>query len=160
MKIIIDGNDGVGKSTLAKQLQEDLGIKSYIHLSGKDPRNFSFYAAMLQKEDVIFDRSFMDEPIYAEVLNRKPELTPLEVELLHSYLYKKGFIVIIVVSNNKKYDKNEDVRIIEAEHKIDAYFKRTAAEHGYIIYDTSFVTTSFYKELVYWLRFNSDGKVA
>ncbi|NCU31999.1 MAG: hypothetical protein EOM23_03465, partial [Candidatus Moranbacteria bacterium] len=86
MRIIIDGNDGVGKTWLAKRLQNDLGIKSYIHLSYKDPTSYSFYSNILKKENVIFDRSFIDEPIYSEVLGRKNNLSVSELLSLYNHV--------------------------------------------------------------------------
>lgn len=136
MRIIIDGNDGVGKTTLAKKLQKDLNIKSYIHLSNKDPRDFNFYSAILEKDDVIFDRSFMDEPIYSAVLNRHPKLLPSQANILHEYIKANNIIVIICFRQVKLYDDNEEKRIVNASEKIDNYFYALVKEHGYIYFDT------------------------
>ena len=52
--IIIDGPDGVGKTTLAKNLQKTFNITSFIHLTKDDPRTFEFYKNMLLKKDAVF----------------------------------------------------------------------------------------------------------
>jgi deoxyadenosine/deoxycytidine kinase len=141
MQIIIDGNDGIGKTTLAKKLMADLGIKSYIHLSGQDPRTFEFYKAMLSKQDVIFDRSFMDELIYSEVLDRTPMLTEAENEMLHMFVASNDFYVIICHSDTKRYDADESQKIIDKSADIDHYFEAVLYKHSrypfdYVSFDT------------------------
>lgn len=124
MRIIVDGNDGVGKTTLATKLQKDLDIKSYIHLSGSDPRNFDFYNNIMRKQNVIFDRSFLDDDIYSIIYNRPHGLSELETRLLTNYLaVSDDIFIIICYTNNKKITKpNETKEVLENEHKIDDYF--------------------------------------
>lgn len=135
MRIVVDGNDGVGKTNLAKRLQQDLDIKSYIHLSYNDPKSFVFYNELLKKSDVIFDRSFIDERIYSEVFKRHCLLS-FELE---SYLYNTlkllNYKVIICHTKTKQNKDNEDVEIIEHEVYIDSYFKEIAKAHNFIYYD-------------------------
>ena len=155
MRIIVDGNDGVGKTTLAKKLQKDLNIKSYIHLSGSDPKDFNFYYRLLDKQDVIFDRSFMDEPIYSIVLDRKCELTLVEEALLYNYVESNKIIVVICFRKNKLYDPSEDKRIIRAEKVIDDYFLNVAENNNYIIFDCNELldNSEKYNDLLQWLTY-------
>lgn len=135
MRIIIDGNDGVGKTWLAKRLQQDLDITSYVHLTYKDPRNYYFYLNMLKKTDVIFDRSFIDERIYSEVLGRRPEF-PEEVErMLYQQVQDLNYKVIICHTKDKQLKDDEHAEIKMFEKKIDTYFKDIALTHGYYYFD-------------------------
>jgi len=135
LNIIIDGNDGVGKTTLAKLLQKEFKIKSYIHLSAKDPRDFGFYYNILLKNDAIFDRSFMDEDIYSRVLERKCELSDTEQLILHHAVTATKAIVIICHTDSKGYDLGEDERILKHHRMIDDYFKNLADKYSYIYFD-------------------------
>ena len=135
MRIIIDGNDGVGKTTLSLRLKEDLDIKSYVHLSYKDPTNFLFYSSILEKTDIIFDRSFIDEPIYSEVLRRKPGFNNRSEENLYEKLKKLNYIVIICYSPKKINKDNEHKEIIENEKLIDRYFENVAKKNNFVYYD-------------------------
>lgn len=162
MRIIIDGNDGIGKTTLAKRLKEDLDIKSYIHLSYKDPKNFNFYANLLYKQDVIFDRSFMDEHIYSEVLDRKKALSKKAEEKLHKIVDDEDIFVIICFSEKKKYkEANEDQRIIDNVEKIDSYFFKKAFKHGYFLFNSSYTNAAYeydYKQLVGAIKYLYESK--
>lgn len=136
IRIIIDGNDGIGKTTLAKRIGQDLGIDSYIHLSYNDPRSFGFYNEIIKKDNVVFDRSFMDEVIYSSVLERDCTLSRAQVEYLHAQLKELGVIVIIAHTKNKIYSEDEFVGIVSSERRIDTYFSDLAFKYGYIYYDT------------------------
>lgn len=135
MIVILDGPDGVGKSTLAKKLQEEFNIDSYIHLTGKDPRDYAFYKTMLGKTDVIFDRSFMSEPIYSSVLEREQCLTHEELQDLYEIVDKNGIIVIICLADRAdiKYHDNENPIIIQNQSVITSYFLHVALENSYYI---------------------------
>lgn len=135
MRIILDGNDGIGKTTFAKQLQKELGIRSYIHLTGDDPRTYEFYKHILKKEDTIFDRSFLDEPIYSEVLGRKSELTDEEKAKLLAQVEISDIVVIICHNDIKRYSKDEHPLVIKYKDKIDYYFEDVALTYNYIYLD-------------------------
>lgn len=157
MRIIIDGNDGVGKTTLAKRLQSDFKIKSYIHLSGKDPRNYEFYNQLLDKEDVIFDRSFLDEPVYSAVLKRKYAMQNGEFNKLIEKVKQNNIVVIICQADKKRYDKDEDALIIENEGFIDTYFDGTAKNHNFIRFNTDKGNYDYLVEVIKFLN-NIDNK--
>lgn len=135
MRIIIDGNDGVGKTKLAKKLQRDLNVKSYIHLSYNDPTSFSFYHELLKKNDVIFDRSFIDERIYSEVLQRKCSLSFELESILYKTLKLLDYKVIICHTDNKQNKADEHSEIINHEAYIDSYFHEIAKAHDFIYFD-------------------------
>lgn len=135
MRIIIDGNDGVGKTTLSNELKDVFQIPSYIHLSYNDPTNYEFYFNMLLKDNVIFDRSFMDEKIYSKVLNRPTNLFDNEINKLHLLLKKLNYIVIICYSDKKRTKENELQQIKQNEKNIDNYFKDLAHKHNYIYFN-------------------------
>lgn len=135
MRIIIDGNDGIGKTTFARELQKALGIRSYIHLTGSDPRDFNFYAEILKKRNTIFDRSFLDEPIYSEVLGRASGLTEQEYNRLLEYTKESDIIVIICHNDIKRYAKDEHPLIMKYSDRIDKAFESIALENNFIYLD-------------------------
>lgn len=149
MRIIVDGNDGVGKTTLIKKLQKDLDIKSYIHLSSKDRADYDFYSALLDKQDVIFDRSFISERVYSHVLNRPfgSRLAYFEEDRLYRKAFENNYIIIIATSEEKVYSEGEFEAVIAKADNIDAYFEAVVNKYkdNIIRYDTR---NSNYEELV------------
>ena len=74
MKIIIEGADGTGKTTLAKILADKYGLE-ICHCTQHDPADFYFYRETLRKENVIWDRHTIGELIYPLIFDRKAKIT-------------------------------------------------------------------------------------
>lgn len=79
MKIIIEGCDGVGKSSVAEILAERLGL-DVVHFTGDDPKNFNFYYQTALKENVVYDRHTIGELVYPKVFGRKPQINMSEAQ--------------------------------------------------------------------------------
>lgn len=135
MRIILDGPDGVGKTTLAKKIQKRFNITSYIHLTYKDPEDFNFYKTMLSKTDVIFDRSFLSERIYAKIFKREPQLTLEEFSKLTRVVEDEDIIVIICLAEkeNVRYHSDEHEIIIENGDTLNEYFSKVAEALNYYV---------------------------
>lgn len=108
MRIIIEGADGVGKSTIAKKIAEKFNL-SLVHFTNKDPRDLNFYYQSLRKNNVVYDRSFLSEMIYPKIFNRPGKLKEYEFQ----YLLEKAKeldIKIIIINNYdfelKKFEEN------------------------------------------------------
>lgn len=85
--IIIEGPDGAGKTTLAKQLAFLTG-KAYHH-EGPPPQGvdvFQHYMSLLvRNEPTVFDRLFEGENVYGPILRGATRLSAEETRLLRSH---------------------------------------------------------------------------
>jgi len=147
-KIIVEGCDGVGKTTLIKKLIKKYDITSYVHVNRHDSNSFLFYLFTENKTDVIFDRHFIGEMIYPKVFNRKSDLTKNLFELLLDNFTKqeKTFICILtadddVLLNRIKVNEYDEVKnnIVE----INRQFVEIGKKYNIPIIDTT--KTSFEK---------------
>jgi len=84
--VLIEGTDGVGKTTLAQELAAQAGSRTAVFHAGP-PQNKAYLneyilplAIAADGWTCICDRWHLGEPVWAEVFNRKPILT---VEQLH-----------------------------------------------------------------------------
>lgn len=144
MKIIIEGPNNVGKSTLIKKLLERETFKNYEveHLSNKTPNTSEFHRDLLNMpQDMIFDRFFIGETVYPHIYDRDPKLTiddilSMCVDFIGNYIIiilDADFEFIIQSNKNKSEEFNyEEVlkekigfyttRKILEEHKLPVFF--------------------------------------
>jgi thymidylate kinase len=128
MNIIIEGCDGVGKTTLVNKLKKYYGVDS-IRLSYKDPTDFEFYDRILEKSDCIFDRHFLSEIVYSKLFNRE---SVIDFENTEKLL-------------NKAHELNIPIFILDTDKSIilDRLLAR-GTEHGTILNNVSYLQDSFY----------------
>lgn len=106
-EIILEGCEGVGKTTLAEKLIKKYNL-DYIHITSKDPNDYNFYKQTMRKEDVVFDRHFIGEMIYPQIYNRKGNLNKRKFNKLLKFAKKEKVHIIILTA---------DVNVIEKRIK-------------------------------------------
>ncbi|MDD3267653.1 MAG: hypothetical protein PHC75_10810 [Burkholderiales bacterium] len=144
MKIIIDGCDLTGKTTLINQIlayYNDPSL-SYLHFSYRDRRDYDFYNTILDKENFIADRHFLDEMIYPKVFNREPGLTRFKYEdLLMKCLNNDIKIIILTCSDEellkRSKTRTEEPEVIDNLLAINKQFKDLAYIYNLQIFDTT-----------------------
>lgn len=146
MKIIIEGADGTGKTTLAKILAERYGL-DICHCTQDDPGDYEFYRQTLRKENVIWDRHTLGELIYPKVFDRKPQIGTEDARLVIHYAKEEGVKVLVLTADMKDIlrrladrEKPEHPLIYENIDYIDHQFKFYAEQFHVPIVDTSKMT--------------------
>lgn len=81
MRMIVDGCDGVGKTTYASRLA-NIYHCDVIHMTAKSPKNLRAYLHRLRNDNVIFDRFFISEVVYSKVFNRNTKIKEFEIRFL------------------------------------------------------------------------------
>ncbi len=81
MRIILEGADGVGKTTLANILAFKYGL-DICHCTQHDPADFRFYKESVRKNNVIWDRHTIGELIYPKIFDRKPQISGEDVRIV------------------------------------------------------------------------------
>jgi broad-specificity NMP kinase len=98
MKIIIEGSDGTGKTTLCKKLVEKYNLE-YRHVTKDDPNTFKFYADTMRDDNVIYDRHLVGEMIYPEVFKRKANFRKKEFGKLLDIAKDEKVVIIVLYSS-------------------------------------------------------------
>lgn len=145
MKIMLEGCDGTGKTTLAKILANRYGL-DICHCGRNDPADYQFYRQTLRKENVIWDRHALGELIYPRVFEREPQIGVEDARLLMHYAKEEGVKVFVLTSdittitNRLMARGNEDMRIMAQLRLIDQEFKFYAKQYHVPVIDTSKMT--------------------
>ena len=156
MKVIIDGCDLVGKSTLIKKLKAyyNNDRMSYLHFSYRDRTDYEFYNMMLDKKDFIADRHFIDEMIYPAVFNREGQLSDMDFLALLDKCKKENIkIIILTISQdellNRSREREEEKEVQENLLKINRKFVELAIAHDLQIFNT---TINSFDEIVNYIE--------
>lgn len=153
MKIILEGCDGTGKTTLAKILAEKYGL-DICHCTQHDAADYDFYRQTLKKENVVWDRHTLGELIYPRIFNRKPQIGTEHARLIMHYAKKGGVKVFVLTATNATiYERlnnrgSEHDLIYENVAYINEQFKFFAEQFHIPVIDTSKMTLQQIFDLV------------
>ena len=98
MKIILEGVDGAGKTTLAKILADRYGL-DICHCTQNDAADYDFYRQTLRKENIVWDRHTLGELIYPKIFNRKQQISTEDARLVMHYAKEEGVKVLVLTAN-------------------------------------------------------------
>jgi thymidylate kinase len=96
-RIIIEGADQQGKSTLCALLHEKLGW-NIVHY-GKPKEGFNYILDYLLPENTISDRNFLSEVVYSKVKNRLSKARPM----LLSNLFTRDKTLLILLDREHDF---------------------------------------------------------
>lgn len=140
MRIIIEGCDGTGKTTLVDSLVKEFNLGK-IHISNKDPNDLDFYYQFLRKDDVIFDRNLIGEMIYPKIFNRPQKLKEYELDYLIAKAKELGIYIIILTAAidtiNFRLKQNEFSVVKKNIEYINNEFLKYAGKYNIPVINTS-----------------------
>lgn len=117
MRIIVDGPDGVGKSTLIQALADYFGC-DILHMTEKGSKKFIDYQDKANLDNVVSDRSFLSEMVYGVLFNKEKKLNLWEYEKLVQVYKEKGWHFIILDASTECIIERLTARGDEDPHKI------------------------------------------
>ena len=160
MRIVLEGADGTGKTTLANILAFKYGL-TVCHCTQNDASDPVFYSQVLRKEDTVWDRHTIGELIYPRIFGRKQQTTPeqaKEIVRIGKNAGVKFFVLTLPLDELKERMKerpNEHPNIVNNLETIDHRFRFYAQYLGVPVIDTSKMTLQEIFDLV---EENKDGK--
>ncbi len=128
-KIIIEGIDGTGKTTLAKKLIKEFPNHEYIHETNKTVYSDEYIKKYyLSNKKIIFDRSIIGEVVWPKIFNRKAQLSALQLQTIFSRMKKTVVIRLtrhlrdIKKTYIERCDKIDTFEILRARLEYDMVF--------------------------------------
>lgn len=119
MKIILEGPDGAGKSTLAKKLAVKYNLDTG-HMTRLDPMDYMFLSQTLRKENMVWDRHFISEIVYSITYNRECSLSKKQIDDLFGQCNEEGIKLLIclpeiyhIQDNEPDFIKNKHTDLIK-----------------------------------------------
>ncbi len=99
MNVILEGCDGIGKSTLARFLEQNRNMD--IEHSSSDTKNdLQYHLDLIKYDSVVCDRCNLGEIVYPIIYHREPKMTWLEQLEFMNVCKEKSVIYIIFFASN------------------------------------------------------------
>lgn len=163
MKIILEGCDGVGKSTIAEMLAEKHGC-DILHMTAWGPKNYTSYLHRYDQTGLVSDRSFISEMVYSRVLGRDSKVTDEMFENLLMYVKMQGFNIVILYCDvdsllyrlNDHSDESDE--IIASLEKLQKEYVAISEKYGIPLIDTSDIDEEGVVEIIEKEILNDNSK--
>lgn len=145
MRIILEGADGAGKTTLANILSFKYGL-DICHCTQHDPADFEFYKESVRKNNVIWDRHTIGELIYPEIFDRKQQIAVEDARIVLWNAKELGAKIFVLTEDSLLLQKRllyrggEDRRIFDNIGRINDHFVFYARYFNIPIISTSTMT--------------------
>lgn len=121
--IVIEGTKVSGKSTLAKNIVNEIGF-TYEHLSSETPNTYDFHNDLLKKNNVVYDRFHIGEIIYSLYYERNPKIDFKQ----YNDIFKENPQTLFVILTIPGVD-NEDI-INKIKSRFEKRFEKTRRNYN------------------------------
>lgn len=145
MRIILEGADGVGKTTLANILAFKYGL-DICHCTQHDPADFNFYKESVRKNNIIWDRHTIGELIYPSIFGRKQQIYTEDARIVLWNAQELGAKIFVLTEDPLLIQRRllerggEDSRIFDNIEKINDQFLFYAQQFNIPVISTSKMT--------------------
>ena len=142
MRILIDGCDGTGKTSVCEKLANKFGC-NIVRLTHDGDRNFKAYSEAMIPDNMVHDRTFLSEIIYPKYFNRDSRLDsniiPDLFELIKLFDVKLFILTAKSETILERIGKRGDEFIDDSNKfiQINSDYVTTAMENNFVIIDTT-----------------------
>lgn len=104
--IIVEGTDGLGKTTLCQTLLKQLPTHVYSHFT-RLPEGFDYYWGYKERisPNIVQDRFHMSEVCYARMRNEDTKLDPETYRLVDATLRRAGAYTVVLIGSDSLITK-------------------------------------------------------
>lgn len=133
MKIIVEGPDGVGKSTLVNYIANKYNLSIY-HSSSETKNDLEYHEDLISKDNVILDRANLGEIVYPLVYNRETKMDwDKQIDFMNECQDEEIIYIIMYASDfedlkSRLYKRGDTNRVLENAEKINIAFKLLAEQ--------------------------------
>ena len=134
-KVIIEGPDGAGKSTLVNYIIENCGLTNIVHSNNLTKNDFEYHLGLLTSDNyAVYDRFNLGEIVYPTIFNRKPKMTLAQHKYIFDLAEALNIPYIIFYSSDfnvlrqRLFARGDTDEVLENAEKINLCFKLLAEQ--------------------------------
>ena len=168
MRVIIEGPDGVGKSTLVKYIQDKYNL-NMLHSSSSTKNDFEYHMDLIKDDNVVCDRCNLGEIVYPTIYGRKAKMNWSEQLDYMNYCNDNGVIYIIFYASNfedlkeRLFSRGDTEQVLKNAEKINLLFMLLARMFAQLYSNVYELDISKYKDQVEFFKDiekerNNNGK--
>ncbi|KKL13373.1 hypothetical protein LCGC14_2526420, partial [marine sediment metagenome] len=107
MLVLLEGADGVGKSTLAKELCGEYGY-DYLHflIPDEHPVDYWFKELVKIKRPTVIDRLHLSEDAYGPIFRGGSQLSDLDRWLVEGWLWARRAVLVVCATSWENMREN------------------------------------------------------
>lgn len=128
MRILIDGCDGTGKTSVCEKLANKFGC-NIVRLTHDGDRNFKAYSEAMIPDNMVHDRTFLSEIIYPKFFGRASRLMDSSIPALYQLIEQYDTKVFILTADNDEIVRRLNLR---GDEFIDDFEKIKGINYDYI----------------------------
>ncbi len=128
MRILIDGCDGTGKTSVCEKLANKFGC-NIVRLTHDGDRNFRAYSEAMIPDNMVHDRTFLSEIIYPKNFGRASRLMDSSISALYQLIEQYDAKVFILTADNDEIVRRLNLR---GDEFIDDFEKIKGINYDYI----------------------------
>ena len=128
MRILIDGCDGTGKTSVCEKLANKFGC-NIVRLTHDGDRNFKTYSEAMIPDNMVHDRTFLSEIIYPKNFGRASRLIASSIPVLYQLIEQYDAKVFILTADNDEIVRRLNLR---GDEFIDDFEKIKGINYDYI----------------------------
>lgn len=153
MRIILEGADGAGKTTLANILANKYGL-DVCHCTQYDPSDYEFYNTTIRKNNIVWDRHTIGELIYPKIFDRPGQIGGEDARIVIWNAKRLGAKIFVLTEDPELLKHRllirggEDPRILNNIESINNDFIFYANNYHVPIISTSMMTLQEIFDLV------------
>lgn len=153
MRVILEGCDGVGKTTLAKIIADKYHL-DICHCGKSDPVDFDFYYNSMRKDNIVWDRHAIGELVYPSVFGRTQGIGYNSLYEIINNAKQIGVKIFVLTADDDAIKQRlnergtEEPKILSNICFINDKFKRLAHDLCVPVIDTSKMTLKEIFELL------------
>lgn len=157
MRVIIEGPDGAGKSTLVNYLIKNYNLEM-IHSSSDTKNDLEYHLELISKDDRVLDRANLGEIVYPVLYNREAKMSwDEQIDFMNKCMEEKVIYIIFYSSDfevlkKRLFGRGDMQKVLDNAKTINCLFRLLAEQFGTFYPNVHTIDISKVNDQIAWFE--------